>query len=78
MYRHLTKENIPYYLPKTYTRMENVDKSIFDGEKLFLKTYHGSGGKTVTCSNNYEKFDKILKEKGTTDFILQEEIENPY
>ena len=78
MYDVLKKNNLDYFLPKTYTDLKNIDKEIFDSEKIFfLKTDGGNGGKDVHAINTYEKMMEIMQKKPST-YILQEEVPNMY
>lgn len=78
MYETLKRNNLTYFLPKTYTDLKNIDKNIFENNKIyFLKETCGSGGKGVTVINTYEQITEIISQK-PVQYILQEEVPNMY
>ena len=78
MYDVLKKNNLDYFLPKTYIDLKNLDKTIFDSNKIFfLKTDGGNGGRDVHAINTYEKMIEIMQKKSAT-YILQDEVPNMY
>jgi hypothetical protein len=78
MYVVLKRKNLDYFLPKTYIDLKNLDKDVFDSDKIFfLKTDGGNGGTGVYAINTYEKMIEIMQKKPLT-YILQEEVPNMY
>ena len=77
MYKVLKKNNLTFFLPKTYTNLKNLDENIFDNNKIyFLKNSYSTMGRGVTVIKSYDEINKITKGK-TRNFLLQEEVQNP-
>ena len=71
MYVVLKRKNLDYFLPKTYIDLKNLDKDVFDSDKIFfLKTDGGNGGTGVYAINTYEKMIEIMQKKPLT-YILR-------
>ena len=74
MYTTLLKNNLTDFLPKTYTKLKDIDPNIFNEDKIFfLKKHNGSGGKDVYAINSLKRMNEIVK-KQHSNYILQEEV----
>ena len=62
MYDIFLKNNLTYFLPKTYTDVKNINPDIFSENKIFfLKHILGTGGRGVYPINKYNKISSIEK-----------------
>lgn len=74
MYTTLLINNLTYFLPKTYTDLENINPNIFTEDKIFfLKQHLCNGGKNVYAINSFERMNEIIN-KEYSKYILQEEV----
>ena len=74
MYTTLLKNNLTYFLPKTYTDVKSINPDIFNRNKIFfLKQYLCNGGKNVYAINSFERMNEIIN-KEYSKYILQEEV----
>jgi hypothetical protein len=78
MYTTLLENNLTDFLPKTYTKLKDIDPNIFNEDKIFfLKKHNGSGNKGVYVIKNYKEFTNIVKQNYSS-YILQQEVPNLY
>ena len=78
MYLNLLLHNLTYFLPTTYTEMENIDPNIFCNDKIFfLKDINSSSNKGVHVIKTFKEFLEIVKDE-YSKYILQEEVKNMY